>query len=58
LELHGLLCGIGKKGDCHGNAAMEGFFRALKVEQVNGCRYQAREEAKWCAVAETTLTGA
>jgi transposase InsO family protein len=46
LETHGFLCSMSKKGDCYDNAAMESFFHSLKVEQVNGCRYQTREEAK------------
>ncbi|HRD67232.1 MAG TPA: IS3 family transposase [Candidatus Competibacter sp.] len=37
---------MGRQGDCYDNAAMENFFRSLKVEQVNGCRYRTREEAK------------
>jgi putative transposase len=46
LELHGFLCSMSRKGDCYDNAAMESFFHSLKVEQVNDCRYQTREEAK------------
>jgi transposase InsO family protein len=55
IRLGGLPGGLGnprllvqraKKGDCYDNAAMESFFHSLKVEQVNGCRYQTREEAK------------
>jgi transposase InsO family protein len=46
LERHGFLCSMSKKGDCYDNAAMEGLFHSLKVEQVNGCRHQTREEAK------------
>jgi transposase InsO family protein len=46
LETHGFLCSMSKKGDCYDNAAMKSFFHSLKVEQVNGCRYQTREEAK------------
>ncbi len=46
LERHGFLCSMSKKGDCHDNAAMESFFHSLKVEQVNDCHYQTREEAK------------
>lgn len=46
LETHGFLCSMSRKGDCYDNAAMESFFHSLKVEQVNGCRYRTREEAK------------
>jgi len=46
LETQGFLCSMSKKGDCYDNAAMESFFHSLKVEQVNGCRYQTREEAR------------
>ena len=46
LETQGFLCSMSRKGDCYDNAAMESFFHSLKVEQVNGCRYRTREEAK------------
>lgn len=46
LETHGFLCSMSRTGDCYDNAAMESFFHSLKVEQVNGCRYRTREEAK------------
>lgn len=46
LKTHGFLCSMSRKGDCYDNAAMESFFHSLKVEQVNGCRYRTREEAK------------
>ena len=46
LKSHGFRCSMSRKGDCYDNAAMESFFHSLKVEQVNGCRYVTREEAR------------
>jgi hypothetical protein len=37
---------MSRKGDCWDNAAMESFFRVLKMECVYQERYQTREEAK------------
>ncbi len=37
---------MSRKGDCYDNTPMESFFHSMKVEQVNGCRYPTRGEAK------------
>ena len=43
---HRLVCGMGKKGDCYDNAAMESWNHSFKVEAVHGARFLTRSEAK------------
>jgi putative transposase len=45
LSRHGLSCSMSRKGDCWDNAAMESFFKTLKVERVYQRRYATRAEA-------------
>ncbi len=33
-------------GNCYDNAAMESFFRSLKIECIQGLTYQSREQAR------------
>jgi transposase InsO family protein len=46
LSEHGIACSMSRKGNCWDNAAVESFFRTLKVEHVYHQRYPTREEAK------------
>lgn len=34
------------KGNCYDNAVVESFFATLKTEEVEGLRYQTRQQAK------------
>ena len=43
---HRLVCGMGKKGGCYDNAAMESWNHSFKVEAVHGERFRIRAEAK------------
>jgi transposase InsO family protein len=45
LEGHGIACSMSRKGDCYDNAAMESFFKTLKVELVYHERYATRTQA-------------
>jgi putative transposase len=45
LEGHGIACSMSRKGDCYDNAAMESFFKTLKVELVYHERYATRAQA-------------
>ena len=51
FQQHQLICGMGKKGDCYDNAAMESWNHSFKVEAVHGERFLTRSEAK-CQVFE------
>lgn len=42
-----LICSMGKKGGCYGNAAMESWNHSFKVEAVHGERFLTRSEAKY-----------
>lgn len=46
LSNWGLTCSMSRKGEPYDNAAMESFFRTLKVELVYRYRFRYREEAK------------
>jgi transposase InsO family protein len=37
---------MSRKGNCWDNAAMESFFKTLKVERVHRLRYDTREQAR------------
>ena len=41
-----MTCSMSRKGNCWDNAPAESFFSSLKNEQVHGCRYRTREEAR------------
>jgi len=45
LDGHGIACSMSRKGDCYDNAAMESFFKTLKVELVYHERYATRAQA-------------
>jgi putative transposase len=47
LKRHGLSCSMSRKGDCWDNAAMESFFKTLKVERVYQRRYATRADASY-----------
>ncbi len=46
LNDHGIIPSMSRKGDCWDNAVIERFFRSLKSERTNHCRYQTRETAR------------
>jgi putative transposase len=46
LERHGITCSMSRGGNCYDNAAMESFFKSLKVECVYQDHYLTREEAR------------
>jgi transposase InsO family protein len=46
LRRHGMVCSMSRKGDCWDNAAMESFFKTLKVERTHLLRYDTRALAK------------
>lgn len=46
LKNHGIICSMSRKGNCWDNAAMESFFRSLKVECIYHQSLKTREEAK------------
>lgn len=46
LSEHGMICSMSHKGNCWDNAVVERFFRSLKSDQTDHCRYATREEAK------------
>ena len=46
LEQHGFVCSMTRKGNCWDNAVAESFFKTLKQEHVNHCRFMTREEAE------------
>lgn len=45
LSKNNLVCSMSKKGDCYDNAAMESWNGSLKVEAVNGERFETRHQA-------------
>jgi len=51
LADHGFECSMSRRGNPYDNAAMESFFKTLKVELVYRRRFATREEAK-TAIAE------
>lgn len=50
LSSKGIICSMSRKGEPYDNAAMESFFRTLKVELVYRYRFRYREEAKTALV--------
>ncbi len=46
LRTHGIICSMSRRGDCYDNAAMESFFRSLKVEAVHGQTNRSMERTK------------
>ena len=46
LKKYGMICSMSRKGNCWDNAAMESFYRSLKVECVYLNKYKTREEAR------------
>lgn len=46
LKEHDIICSMSRKGNCWDNAAMESFFRSLKVESIYHETFKTREEAK------------
>ena len=46
LEQNGFVCSMSRKGNCWDNAVAESFFKTLKQELVNHCRFMSREEAE------------
>jgi transposase InsO family protein len=45
LALHGFIGSMSRKGNCWDNSPSESFFKTLKVECVDDCRFRTREEA-------------
>jgi len=46
LKTHGIIPSMSRKGDCWDNAVIERFFRSLKGERTDHCRYLTREAAR------------
>jgi Transposase and inactivated derivatives len=46
VEAGGLIPSMSRKGSCYDNAPTESFWRCLKQELVNHCRFKTRAEAK------------
>ncbi len=46
LKSHGMVCSMGRKGDCRDNALMESFFHTLKTKLVHHRDCQTRWEAE------------
>jgi putative transposase len=46
LKENNIVCSMSRKGNCWDNAAMESFFRSLKVESIYHEAFKTREEAK------------
>lgn len=46
LKSHGIICSMSRRGDCYDNAAIESFFRSLKVEAVHGQTNRPIERTK------------
>lgn len=46
LKEKGITCSMSRVGNCWDNAAMESFFRSLKVESIYHQSIKTREEAK------------
>lgn len=44
LQQHGMIASMSGKGNCYDNAAMESYFKTLKVEWVYRRRYQVRRD--------------
>ncbi|PIE57809.1 MAG: hypothetical protein CSA33_07140 [Desulfobulbus propionicus] len=46
LTLYGMKASMSRKGNCWDNAPTERFFRSLKSERLNACRFVTRRQAK------------
>lgn len=46
LNRNGFVCSMSRKGNCWDNSVAESFFKTLKQELVNHCRFRSREEAE------------
>ncbi len=46
LKEHGIIPSMSRKGNCWDNAVVERFFRSLKSERTDHCRYPTREAAR------------
>lgn len=46
LDRHGIACSMSRSGNCYDNAAMESFFKTIKVELIYQEHYRTREEAR------------
>jgi putative transposase len=46
LRSQGITCSMSRRGDCYDNAAVESFFKTLKVELVYHEHYATREQAR------------
>ena len=46
LKEYGITASMSRRGDCWDNACSETLFGSLKVEQLNGLRFETRRQAK------------
>jgi transposase InsO family protein len=46
IQDYGMIQSMSRKGDCWDNAAMESFFKTLKVERIHRTRYPTRTQAR------------
>ena len=46
LSLHGIVCSMSRRGNCHDNAVVESFFQLLKRERIKRRIYTTHEEAR------------
>jgi putative transposase len=46
LKDHGIVQSMSRKGDCWDNAVAESFFKTLKTELTNHCKFNDQQEAK------------
>jgi putative transposase len=46
LKNYNFHCSMSRKGNCWDNACAESFFKSLKVEEVNHCKYMTMNEAR------------
>jgi len=46
IQDYGMVQSMSRRANCWDNAAMESFFKTLKVERIYGLRYQTRALAK------------
>jgi len=46
LKVHGMICSMSRKGECHDNAVAESFFHTLKEELVYDENFATKLEAR------------
>ena len=46
LALHGIVCSMSRRGNCHDNAVVESFFQLLKRERIKRRIYTTHDEAR------------